>query len=218
MEGILVFGAGGHAKAVIDVIEQSGRYEVIGILDSYKAPGTKVYGYEVLGNEQYIAENKENIYGGIVAIGDNWRRSEMVSRIRSLHRDFSFIPVVHPSASVARGSVIGKGSVVMAGAVVGSDTHIGEHCILYSKASVDHDSTLGDYVTLAPNATTGGDVHIGSYSVISLGANVIHSKNIGEHTVIGAGSTVLSDIDAYSLAYGTPARKVRSRLEGERYL
>lgn len=215
---IIVFGAGGHAKAVIDVIEKAGLYEIIGILDSYKSPGSMIYGYEILGDEQVVSNMGSQIYGGIIAIGDNWRRSQLVDQLISLHPDFTFISAVHPSATLAKGTVIGQGSVVMAGAVIGSDTIIGNHCILYSQASVDHDSTLGNFVTLAPNTATGGNVHIGDCSVISIGANIIHSTVIGEHTVIGAGSTVLSDISEYSVAYGTPARVVRTRQLGERYL
>ncbi|KGE19335.1 acetyltransferase [Paenibacillus wynnii] len=218
MEKIIVFGAGGHAKAVIDVIEKAGLYEIIGILDSYKTPGSIVYGYEILGDEQVVSNMGGQIYGGIIAIGDNWRRSQLVNQLTSIHPDFNFISAVHPSAMVAKGTVIGQGSVIMAGAVIGSDTIIGDHCILYSQASVDHDSTLGNFVTFAPNTATGGNVHIGDFSVISIGANIIHSIVIGEHTVIGAGSTVLSNISDYCVAYGTPARIVRTRLLGERYL
>ncbi|BCG57427.1 acetyltransferase [Paenibacillus sp. URB8-2] len=217
-KNIVVFGAGGHAKAVTDAIEREGRYRIAGLLDSYKAAGSEVYGYRILGNEQYLLEHREEIDGGIVAIGDNWGRAGIVDRISSLCPDFPFVTAVHPGAWIARGAVLGQGTVVMAGAVVNSDTVIGEHCVLYPKASVDHDSRVGDYATLAPGATTGGNVSIGEYSVLSLGANVIHSVRIGEHTVIGAGATVLADIGGYAVAYGTPAVIARSRAAGERYL
>ena len=32
-EKLVVFGAGGHAKVAIDVIEQQGNYEIAGLLD-----------------------------------------------------------------------------------------------------------------------------------------------------------------------------------------
>ncbi|NGM85586.1 acetyltransferase [Paenibacillus sp. 7124] len=215
---IVVFGAGGHAKAVIDTVERQGQYRIVGLLDSHKAAGSAVYGYRILGSEQYLADHREEIDGVIVAIGDNWVRAGIVARITSLCPDVPFVTTVHPGAWIARGAVLGQGTVVMAGAVVNSDTVIGEHGVLYPKASVDHDSRTGDYVTLAPGATTGGNVTIGDYSVLSLGANVIHSVRIGEHTVIGAGATVLADIGGYAVAYGTPAAVVRSRAAGERYL
>lgn len=217
MENILVFGAGGHAKSVIDVIEKAGIYRIAGLLDSHKPQGTEVYGYTVLGDEKYLVEDR-NINGIVVAIGDNWLRGKIAMEIRSLRPDLPFVTAIHPNASIARGAIIGEGSVLMAGAVVNSDTKIGNHCVMHTHSSVDHDSTVEEFVTLAPHAVTGGNVRIGCYSSISLGASLIHSATVGEHTIIGAGSTVLSAIESYSVAYGTPARVVRTREAGERYL
>jgi sugar O-acyltransferase (sialic acid O-acetyltransferase NeuD family) len=218
VQDIIVYGAGGHAKAVIDTVEKDGTYKIAGILDGNKPAGSSFYGYQILGDEGWLSANSEFVTGGIVAIGDNWIRSKVVSKITALQPDFRFITAIHPNASIAKGAKLGDGTVVMAGAVVNSDTIIGKHCVLYTLASVDHDSTTGSFVTLAPRAGTGGNVTIGNYSVISLGANVIHGRAIGEHAVIGAGSTVLSDISSYSVAYGTPAKVVRNRAAGERYL
>ncbi|MNJ76943.1 putative acetyltransferase EpsM [compost metagenome] len=89
---------------------------------------------------------------------------------------------------------------------------------MYTHASIDHDSRAGSFVTLAPKAGTGGNVSIGDYAAISLGASIIHGITIGGHTVVGAGSTVISDIPSHSIAYGTPAKIIRKRAEGERYL
>ncbi|MGO4543326.1 acetyltransferase [Paenibacillus sp. 2TAB23] len=218
MKNIIVFGAGGHAKAVIDTIEKTGIYQIVGIIDGLKPAGTMFYGYEILGDEQWLAQHESLASSGIVAIGDNWTRAAVVEKIKSILPHFSFITAIHPSASVARGAQIGSGTILMAGSVVGSDTRISEHCIFYANTIAEHDTTIGNYVTLAPGACTGGNVRIGDYSVVSLGAAIIHGKTIGEHTVIGAGSTVLTDIAAYIVAYGTPAKAVRARVQGERYL
>lgn len=218
MKNVVVFGAGGHAKVVIDIIEKAGMYQVAGLIDQRKPPGTPLYGYEVLGDERVIRERKGEFYGGVVAIGDNWKRSCAVNKILEMDRHFRFITVIHPSAQIARGASIGEGTVIMAGAVIGSDTRIGKHCIINTRASVDHDCLLEDFSTLAPRAATGGNVRIGSYSAISLGACVVHSIEIGEHSVIGAGSTVLSAVDSYVVAYGVPAKVIRKRKVGEGYL
>lgn len=218
MKDIIVYGAGGHAKAVIDTIEKAGLYRIAGLLDGYKPAGTIFYGYEIMGDESWLEESSNTISSGIVAIGDNWSRSSIAAKIADVHPHFTFITAIHPAASIAKGVCIGEGTVVMAGCVVNSDTSIGKHCVMYSQATVDHDSKLGSFVTLAPKAGTGGSVSIEDYSVISLGANVIHGKTIGRHTVIGAGSTVLSDIPSYTVAYGTPAKVIRAREKGERYL
>ena len=106
-----------------------------------------------------------------------------------------------------------------AGLVTIGDNHtIGRFCILNTNSSLDHDSVMGDYSSLAPNAVTGGEVRIGDFSAVSIGATVLHQIEIGEHAVIGAGSTVTKNIGSYCVAVGTPARVIRKRKAGERYL
>jgi sugar O-acyltransferase (sialic acid O-acetyltransferase NeuD family) len=154
----------------------------------------------------------------LIAIGDNWKRHLVSEKVKSLLPQFQFVHVVHPSAQVARGVTIGDGSVLMAGAIVNSDSGVGRFCILNTRASLDHDSLMEDFSSLAPNAVTGGNVQIGTCSAVSLGASIIHGVKIGEHSVIGAGALVVDDIPHHSVAYGTPAKVMRKRVEGDKYL
>lgn len=216
--GIIVFGAGGHAKAVIDTIERQGAYEIIGLLDGGKPVGEQVYGYSVIGDETWLADRNNQAGGAIAAIGDNWTRGLVVRGISRIRPELPFVTAVHPAASVARGARIGAGSVVMAGSVVGSDAEIGEHAVLYAGSCIEHDSRIGSFVSLAPKAATGGNAAIGDYTAVAIGVSIIHGVAVGEHCVIGAGSTVVRNIASHTVAYGTPARAVRSRTSGERYL
>lgn len=215
---IVVFGAGGHAKAVIDTVENQGDYRIAGLLDGSKPAGTKVYGYEVLEDEAWLGSDAYQIDGVIAAIGDNWTRGQVVRAIRRRRPDLPFVTALHPSAVISKGARIGAGSVIMAGAVIGSDVTIGEHAVFYAHSCVEHDSSIGSYVSFAPKAAAGGCVSVGDYTAISIGASIIHGITIGEHSVIGAGSTVIRPIGSHAVAYGTPAQTVRERAIGDRYL
>jgi sugar O-acyltransferase (sialic acid O-acetyltransferase NeuD family) len=220
MNKIVVIGASEHGKVVADVIEREGKYSILGWIDSYKPSGGDFFGYPMLGADESVAAlwKRNEIVGGIIAIGDNWTRARVAAKIKSLAPDFEFISAVHPSAQIARGATLGRGTVLMAGAIVNSESKIGDFCILNTKASLDHDCVMDDFSSLAPGVTVGGVVRIGAYSVVSLGANIIHAKTIGAHTVIGAGALVLENIPDHCVAYGVPAKVVRARSEGEKYL
>jgi len=220
VEKVFVIGASGHAKVVIDIIEKQGVFRIAGLIDRFKPKGESVFRYPILGAESDLPDLMPALdaVGGVVAIGDNWLRSEAVARIKQVMPGFRFVSAVHPSAQIGRGVSIGAGTVVMAGVVINADTVIGEHCIVNTHASLDHDNWIGDFVTIAPHAATGGNVQIQNYSVLSLGAKIVHGIHIGEHTVIGAGATVLDDLPGYVVAFGTPARVQRPRQAGERYL
>jgi sugar O-acyltransferase (sialic acid O-acetyltransferase NeuD family) len=220
MESIFVAGASGHAKVVIDIIEKEGRYSIAGLLDEAKEPGTPFLGYRVLGKEDDLEKlaRKHGIAGGIVAIGDNWNRKQVAARIAAVFPACRFVRAVHPAASVGKGVEIGAGTAVMAGAVIGPDTRVGEHCIVNTGATLDHDGVLEDWASLAPGVSAGGNVTIGELTAVAIGAVIIHRIRIGKNCVIGAGATVLDDIPALSVAYGTPARVIRTRVPGDGYL
>ena len=220
MDKIVIVGASGHGKVVADVVEREGRYAILGWIDSYKPAGGEFFGYPVLGAEEALLGlwQRREIVGGLIAIGDNWSRGRMAEKIRSLAADFAFVTAVHHSAQIARGVSVGAGTVLMAGVVVNSDSRIGAHCILNTRASLDHDCVMDDCSSLAPGVTTGGTVTIGAYSAVSLGVNILHGKTVGAHTVVGAGALVREDLPDHCVAYGVPARIIRRRVEGEKYL
>jgi len=216
---IVVIGAGGHSKVVCDLIELfSEEFVIYGLIDSCAEPNRYVNGYKIIGSEDRLADLYEEIDGGIVAIGDNWRRGMMVAKIKEMVPFFNFVTLIHPSSVISRKVTIGEGSVILAGAIINSNVSVGEHCIVNTRSSLDHDCNVGSFSSLAPGVTLGGKVIVGDYTAISLGANVIHSIKIGEHTVIGAGATVIRDVGSNVVAYGTPAKIKRAREVGEPYL
>jgi sugar O-acyltransferase (sialic acid O-acetyltransferase NeuD family) len=217
---IVLLGASGHAKVVADAAQREGRWQVVGFLDQRAQPGQRHFGLPVLGTEADLPRLvSEGIVDGIfVSIGDNYSRQQAVERLRQSAPQVPFVSIVHPDASVAQSVLLSEGSVVLAGCRVNADARIGAHCVLNTQTSLDHDSVLEDFVSLAPGAVTGGNVRIGTASTISLGASVIHGVQIGAHCVVGAGSTVLTDLPDHVVAYGTPARVVRSRQPADRYL
>jgi len=216
---IVVIGASGHAKVVIDIIEQQGCHNIVGLIDSFKEPTTTLMGYGVIGREDCIPRllATGEITGGIVAIGHNWVRHQMAQRIQECAPGFQFVSAIHPSARIAREVALGQGVAIMAGVSINPGTHIGDFCFLNTNASADHDNILGEFSCLQPNAATGGNVRIGAFSSISMGANIIHHVTIGSHTVVGAGSTVLSDLPDSVVAYGTPCRAIRGRKPDDSY-
>jgi sugar O-acyltransferase (sialic acid O-acetyltransferase NeuD family) len=216
---IVILGASGHGKVVLDIARCQARYEVTGFLDSTVRAGTVVCGTPVLGAEQCLPElvSGMGVDGVFIAIGDNWSRLQAAERIRKTIPDLGFATLVHPSAQIASGVEIGQGTAIMAGTVINPDARIGEFCILNTRASLDHDSVMADGSSLGPGVVTGGNVRIGELSAIGIGATLIHRISIGSHTVIGAASLVTGDIPDGVVAYGVPAKIIRERSPSDPY-
>jgi sugar O-acyltransferase (sialic acid O-acetyltransferase NeuD family) len=216
---VVVFGASGQAKVVLDILRLLGVF-VAGLLDDFKPLGSECGGHHVIGalRDLPAISAEYNDPAVVVAVGDNWRRSRIVEQIHASSPGTAFVTAIHPSAQIASDVQIGPGTVIMAGAVVNAGARIGPYCIINTRASVDHDSTLEEYASLAPAATTGGGVSIGAFSSIGMGAIVMPAVAVGKHTVIGAGALVYRSIPDLVVAYGTPARVIRSRQPGDSYL
>lgn len=214
MEDVIIFGTGGHAKVVYDILVKQAMYKPVAFV-SLNENLTDFLGIPHL-NQNKFKELK--VKKGVVAIGDNSVRSSVVDFIQSQISDFEFVSAVHPSAQIGNDVKIGRGSVIMAQTAVNSGTRIGQHVILNTSSSVDHDCIIGDYSSIAPGAILGGNVKVGNFSAVSLGCHIIHGKSIGDHTVIGAGAVVIEDITDHKVAYGNPCKVIKMRQTGEKYL
>jgi sugar O-acyltransferase (sialic acid O-acetyltransferase NeuD family) len=205
---LVVVGASGHAKVVIDIVEKEGRYRIAYLLDDNAAlHGRPFFGYRVTGATQsIIAGTADEKPLTLVAIGDNRARLRIAGWLRG--NGFELARAVHPQSQIGRGAVIGAGTVIMAGAVVNSDAAIGENVIVNTGATVDHDCVVGDGVHLAPGAHLCGGVRVGAASFIGAGTVVIPGIRVGSNAVVGAGSTLLEDVSENVRAAGSPARKL----------
>ena len=92
---VVVYGAGDHAKVVLATIEAEGKYEAIGLLDDNESRrGIAVYGYQVLGGREQLAElGNRGVSRAIVAVGDNLKRADLVQLLRE--SDFKLVRAIH---------------------------------------------------------------------------------------------------------------------------
>jgi len=206
---LIILGAGDHAKVVIATLEAQARYKVIGLLDDDESKNeTTWYGHQVLGgNDQLACLREQGVTKAVVAIGDNVGRAELAQL--AVTKGFEFATVIHPTAVILKGAVIGEGSVVLPHAYVGADARIGSGALLSVGAMVAHDCILGDWCQLCPGARLGGHVSVGDYSLIGMGASVLPGVTVGRQTVVGANAAVIDDVPDSATAVGVPARAAR---------
>jgi sugar O-acyltransferase (sialic acid O-acetyltransferase NeuD family) len=190
-----IVGAGGHAKVIIEIIEESG-YVVNAVVDDNPKIKTLV-GYQV--TDQKVFNSPV-----IVAIGDNKVRKKFVQTI-----NYEFGKAIHPRANISARCKIAEGTVVMAGTTINSEAVIGKHCIINTNASVDHDCKIGDFVHISPKVTLAGNVTVDEGSHIGIGSTVIQGTHIGKWVTIGAGAVIIEDVPDYAVVVGVPGNIIR---------
>ncbi len=202
---ILLLGAGGHARACIDVIEAQARFAVSGLVGLPQECGTRVLGYPVLGTDADIPELLTGRAHALVSMGQI-KTPEPRVRLFGLVKQYGSVPpaIVSAHAYVSRHAVVGAGTIVMHGAVVNAGAIVGENCILNSQSLIEHDVFIEDHCHISTGAAINSGVRVGAGSFVGSGASVRQGLRLGERCLVGLGQRVLKD-----LAAGTwiPARR-----------
>lgn len=200
--GLVVVGAGGHAKVVIAAIRATGDAVSSVYDDDPKLWGTSIMGIPIRGPVAALRSQPQQ--KAVLAIGDNKIRERLASSL-----DLRWCTVVHPAAHVDVSAKVGAGSVIFAGAVVQADAVIGEHSIINTSASVDHDCHVGNLVHVGPGVRLAGEVTLRDKALLGTGSVVIPRTTIGFGTTVGAGGVVVHDLPDGVVAVGCPARVMR---------
>jgi sugar O-acyltransferase (sialic acid O-acetyltransferase NeuD family) len=206
---IFVYGAGGHAKVVAEILRLNG-HEVTGFIDNVnpERKGEAFYGATILGGEEVLEELlHQGVHSFIVGYGDNRLRCKTSHRL--VEMGFTLVSALHPNAVCAADVSIGEGTVVASGAVVGPSSRIGRNAIVNTQASLDHDCVVGDGAHVGPGVIVTGVVEVGERVWIGAGAVIADHKIIAADAIVGAGAVVVKDVPEAVIVMGVPARIAR---------
>lgn len=204
----IVFGAGGHAKVVIDIL-RSRSEKILGVLDDHY-PDKEWNGLPILGDAKSAHKVAKQFPDALflVAIGDNSTRKGIISKLDEAGVKYG--TAVHPSAIIASGVDIGTGTVIMPMAVINADAQIGNHVIINTAATVDHDCHISNFVHISPGVNIAGGVEIDDEAHIGIGAALIPGVRIGANSIVGAASCVTQDIPSNVVAVGCPSKVIKN--------
>lgn len=212
VERVIIWGATGPARIVEDILRLGGKYEIAGYLDNLRPErkGESFGGATVLGGEEVLDDLlQKGVTNIIFSFANGPIKLKLTETVRA--KGFKLITAIHPMAAISSNAHIGAGTIIRSHTSIGPDTQVGENCIFSYGVNISHDCVVGDGVHISSGVTVAGGVRIGRNAWIAIGANVIDNRTIGENALIGAGSTVVRDIPNDVVAYGSPAKVIRSR-------
>ncbi len=193
---LIIYGGGGHAKALIELIRAEGKYTVHGILDDGLPAGSQVLDIPVLGNASLLPELRRKGIGlavnAVGGIGNIAPRLRVYENLRS--GGFQCPTVIHPRAYIEPSARIGEGGQIFFNAYIGSEVTIGFGCIINTGAIVSHDCQLSDYVNLSPGAILAGNVSVDERTLIGMGVTVNLNVQVGAGSRVGNSAVVKEDV------------------------
>ena len=206
---IVIVGAGGHGRVVLDIVRASAQHTPVGFIDADPTlVGTSIADVPVLGPVNLLPKLRRNDVGGaIIAIGDNRTRAGYAQLAREA--DLDLINAIHPSAVVSENAVIAQNVVIAAGAIIGTESQLADSVIINTSAVVDHECQIGPAVHICPGVLLAGRVTVEEGAFVGLGAMVLPCLRVGAHATIGAGAVVTKDVPAGATVVGVPARVIQ---------
>ena len=193
---VLVYGAGGHGKTLVELIKSMHIYHVVGVVDDHVPAQTLIAGVPVLGTADILAECYQRgmrlAVNGVGGIGNVGVRLQVFEILAKQH--FTCPAIVHPSAWVEDSAVLDAGVQVLAHAYVGSDAHVGFGSVLNVGVCFSHDVVVGKVTNFSPGATLGGNVVVGDYTQVGMNASINLGVKVGSRARIGNGATVKADV------------------------
>ncbi len=191
-EPVLLIGCGGHARSLIDVVESSGHWHVLGLVGLPEQVGQEVLGYPVIGSDEDLPSLRQLCINALMAVGQiglSTHRQRLAAELERL--EFGLPVVISGHAHVSRHAQLGAGTSVGHGVIVNAGVNVGNYSILNSNALIEHDVLIGDYCHISTGALINGGVKIGDGSFIGSGAVLRQGLNLPVQTVISAGKRVM---------------------------
>jgi len=198
---MIIFGASGHAKVILDIISSKGDEVIEYILDDDLTIDwleEHIVDHNV---DRIILQQKDTI----IAVGNNKIRE----RINDTYKVQLSQAVIHKTATISKYAVVKAGTVVMPGAVINHSAIIGKNSIINTNAIIEHDVILDKFVHISPGAVITGAVSIGEGTHVGAGASIIPGLKIGKWVTVGAGAVVLKDIPDYAVVVGNPGKIIK---------
>lgn len=202
---LIIIGASGHGKVVVDIAMKMNKWKSIAFLDDDESIKMS-FELEVLGKTADAIKYKDEA-DFFVAIGNNTIRKKIQEKIMDI--GISVVSLIHPDSVIGTDVKIGVGTAIMAGVVINSSTRIGKGCIINTSSSLDHDNIIEDYVHISPGVMTAGNVSIGESTWLGIGSIVSNNLNICSGCKVGAGALVIKDIIEPGTYVGGPVRKIK---------
>ncbi len=202
---LLIYGAGGLAKEIYDVVARStpDKYEKILFIDDF-AEEAPYYLSETIHftsiSEKLDISNLE----GIVAVGEPKYRELLAKKFDDL--GVKLTTVIDSTALISPTAKINEGAIICEFTTIHANVEIGRGALVQPFCDIGHDISFGDYSVMSPQCAPGGDSIFGKRVYLGMNSSSKEKITVGDDAIVGMGSVVYKDVPMRMTVVGNPAR------------
>jgi sugar O-acyltransferase (sialic acid O-acetyltransferase NeuD family) len=208
---MIIVGAKGFAKEVLEVLHQSQQTKSIAFYDDINLNvGNALYNdFPILKSETAV-KTYFNSFGNqfTIGIGNPILRYTLYKKFNKFGGEF--VSTISPKAVIGFfGNQIDAGCNIMTNSIVTSDVTIGIGVLINLSCTIGHDCIIGDFVELCPGVNVSGNCVIGSFTFIGTNSVILPNITIGKNVTVGAGSVITKNIPDNCVVIGIPAKVIK---------
>lgn len=211
MKDVVILGASGHARIVIDILESMQGYRILGLTARDAQLGAQVLGYPVLGDDSILeglrAQGLRHLAIGVGGWTENGARKRVFDFAKSA--GFELVSAIAPSAVVSAHATIGEGCCIFPGVVINVDVRIGRNVIVATGSTIDHETAIEDHVLVSAGVDVGAKVRLEEGCLLAIGSTVTSGMSVGRGALVAAGAVVVTNVPDGARVMGVPARKMK---------
>ncbi len=205
---MIIIGAGGLAKQILDVVERLNLEEAVMFFDDvneYLNP-PKLFNYTILQKtDDIISYSKNSNHSLVLGVANPVIRKSFYKLFKK--NSINFKTLIASSALIGKHEVeIAEGTVILEHVILESSVKIGKGALINTSSKIFHDSIIGDFCEIAPNCNILGKCIIGDNVFVGAGTTILPGIKIGNNAKIGAGAVVTKNVLQGVTVKGVPAK------------
>jgi sugar O-acyltransferase (sialic acid O-acetyltransferase NeuD family) len=191
---IIIIGTGGHSSSIIDLIESTKKFIILGFLCNKNKVGSYYLNYKILGNDNYLIEIKKKplIVLGFSSYKNLSYYKKQYLKIKSM--GFKIPNLISPFSYVSKNSSIGQGVNIFHGAIVNNNCLIGNGVTINSRALIEHDCVIDDFCHISTGCILNGGVRVNKKTFIGSGSIIRENIKIFKKKFIKISSLITNNI------------------------
>ncbi len=206
---MIVIGARGHAKEVLDIVEIPYKNQELFFFDNVTnyAESDTFNGYKLVKDIDHAAKILANNNAFSLALGGTLIREKLFN----MFVEMKGVPIsiIASNSFLSKSAIIGNGINLMQYSSILGNAKVGKGSLINAYASIHHDVEIGEFSEISPGARVLGNSTLGDRCTVGSNAVILPGCKIVNDVIIGAGAVVTKDISASGVYVGIPAKQIK---------